>query len=52
MTTDIPAVPESIPVTEALTLIAIDDRYLSDLHQLVVKNQRWLQQSLIWAGEV
>ncbi|HCB1189493.1 TPA: 50S ribosomal protein L7/L12-serine acetyltransferase [Klebsiella quasipneumoniae] len=52
MTTDIPAVPESIPVTEALTLIAIDERYVSDLHQLVVKNQRWLQQSLSWAGEV
>ncbi|KAA5888892.1 50S ribosomal protein L7/L12-serine acetyltransferase, partial [Klebsiella pneumoniae] len=46
MTADIPAVPESIPVTDALTLIAIDERYVSDLHQLVVKNQRWLQQSL------
>lgn len=52
MTTDIPAVPESIPVTEGLTLTAIDERYVSDLHQLVVKNQRWLQQSLSWAGEV
>lgn len=39
MTTDIPAVPESIPVTDALTLIAIDERYVSDLHQLVVKNR-------------
>lgn len=48
MTADIPAVPESIPVTDALTLIAIDERYVSDLHQLVVKNQRWLQQSLSW----
>lgn len=37
MTADIPAVPESIPVTDALTLIAIDERYVSDLHQLVVK---------------
>ncbi len=37
MTTDIPAVPETIPVTDALTLIAIDERYVSDLHQLVVK---------------
>ncbi|HDK6713786.1 TPA: 50S ribosomal protein L7/L12-serine acetyltransferase [Klebsiella quasipneumoniae] len=52
MTTDIPAVTESIPVTEGLTLIAIDERYVSDLHQLVMKNQRWLQQSLSWAGEV
>ena len=52
MTTDIPAVPESIPVTDALTLIAIDERYVSDLHQLVVKNQRWLQQSLSWPAEV
>ncbi|MGL4659965.1 MAG: 50S ribosomal protein L7/L12-serine acetyltransferase, partial [Klebsiella variicola] len=25
MTTDIPAVPETIPVTDALTLIAIDE---------------------------
>ncbi len=39
MTADIPAVPESIPVTDALTLIAIDERYVSDLHQLVVKNR-------------
>lgn len=52
MTADIPAVPESIPVTDALTLIAIDERYVSDLHQLVVKNQRWLQQSLSWPAEV
>lgn len=35
MTADIPAVPESIPVTDALTLVAIDERYVSDLHQLV-----------------
>ena len=52
MTADIPAVPESIPVTEALTLIAIDEQYVSDLHQLVVKNQRWLQQSLSWPAAV
>ncbi len=52
MTADILAVPESIPVTDALTLIAIDERYVSDLHQLVVKNQRWLQQSLSWPAEV
>ena len=52
MTTDIPAVPESIPVTEGLTLTAIDERYVSDLHQLVVKNRHWLQQSLNWPAEV
>ncbi|MFH4280566.1 hypothetical protein WAJ29_20960, partial [Acinetobacter baumannii] len=52
MTTDIPAVPETIPVTDALTLIAIDERYVSDLHQLVVKNRHWLQQSLNWPAEV
>lgn len=52
MTTDIPAVPETIPVTDALTLITIDERYVSDLHQLVVKNRHWLQQSLNWPAEV
>ena len=46
MTTDIPAVPESIPVTDALTLIAIDERYVSDLHQLVVKNQGYSSRSV------
>ncbi len=37
MTTSIPTAPESIPVTEALKLIAIDEQYISELHQLVVK---------------
>ncbi|MGX6597148.1 50S ribosomal protein L7/L12-serine acetyltransferase [Klebsiella quasivariicola] len=52
MTTSIPTAPESIPVTEALKLIAIDEQYISELHQLVVKNQRWLTQSLSWPAEV
>jgi ribosomal-protein-serine acetyltransferase len=36
----------------SLTLRAIDERYVSDLHQLVVKNKRWLQQSLSWPAAV
>lgn len=39
---------EIIPVNDALTLRAIDERFVSELHQLVVKNRAWLQQSLNW----
>lgn len=39
---------ELIPVSDTLTLCAIDERSVSELHQLVVKNRAWLQQSLNW----
>ncbi|WP_312670190.1 50S ribosomal protein L7/L12-serine acetyltransferase [Pseudescherichia sp.] len=39
---------ELIPVSDTLRLCAIDERYVSELHQLVVKNRAWLQQSLNW----
>ena len=39
---------ELIPVSDTLTLCAIDERFVSELYQLVVKNRAWLQQSLNW----
>lgn len=39
---------ELIPVSDTLRLCAIDERFVSELHQLVVKNREWLQQSLNW----
>lgn len=39
---------EIIPVSDTLKLCAIDERFVSELHQLVVKNRAWLQQSLNW----
>jgi len=39
---------ETIPVSNTLKLCAIDERFVSELHQLVVKNREWLQQSLNW----
>ncbi len=39
---------ETIPVNDTLKLCAIDERYVSELYQLVVKNREWLQQSLNW----
>ncbi|MGX2014994.1 50S ribosomal protein L7/L12-serine acetyltransferase, partial [Enterobacter asburiae] len=41
-------VPEIIPVSGQLTLRAVDERYVTDLHQLVEKNKHWLQHSLSW----
>ncbi|HAT1682095.1 TPA: 50S ribosomal protein L7/L12-serine acetyltransferase [Klebsiella oxytoca] len=43
---------EHIPVTDSLSLRAVDERHVPELHQLVMKNQRWLQQSLSWPAEV
>ena len=45
-------VPEIIPVTDQLTLRAVDERYVTDLHQLVEKNKLWLQHSLSWPAAV
>ena len=39
---------ELIPVSDTLKLCAIDERFVSELYQLVVKNRAWLQQSLNW----
>lgn len=39
---------EIILVSDTLKLCAIDERFVSELHQLVVKNREWLQQSLNW----
>ena len=30
----------------------MDEKYVTELHQLVIKNQRWLQQSLSWPADV
>lgn len=43
---------EQIPVTDTLSLRAVDERHVTELHQLVIKNQHWLQQSLSWPAEV
>ncbi|ENL8719567.1 50S ribosomal protein L7/L12-serine acetyltransferase [Klebsiella oxytoca] len=43
---------EHIPVTDSLSLRAVDERHVPELHQLVMKNQRWLQQSLSWPAGV
>jgi ribosomal-protein-serine acetyltransferase len=40
------------PGVRALTLRAVDERYVTDLHQLVEKNQHWLQHSLSWPAAV
>lgn len=45
-------VPEIIPVSGQLTLRAVDERYVTDLHQLVEKNKHWLQHSLSWPAAV
>ncbi|MEX6090529.1 50S ribosomal protein L7/L12-serine acetyltransferase [Raoultella planticola] len=45
-------VPETIPVTDQLTLRAVDERYVTDLHLLVEKNKHWLQHSLSWPAAV
>ncbi len=43
---------ETIPVNEQLELRAVDERYVSELHQLVLKNRDWLQHALSWPAEV
>ncbi|WP_318375464.1 50S ribosomal protein L7/L12-serine acetyltransferase [Enterobacter sp.] len=37
-----------IPVSDTLTLCAINEQDVPELHQLVLKNKTWLQQSLNW----
>lgn len=39
---------EIIPVDERIELRATDERYTTELHNLVVKNRAWLQGSLNW----
>lgn len=39
---------EIIPVDERIELRATDERYTTELHNLVVKNRAWLQDSLNW----
>ena len=41
-----------IPVNDRLSLRAIDERFVPELHQLVLKNQAWLQHSLNWVKDV
>ena len=43
---------ETIPVTESLSLRSVDESHVAELHQLVIKNQRWLQHSLSWPADV
>lgn len=52
MSDQTPPVPEAIPVTDQLTLRAVDERYVSELHQLVEKNKHWLQHALSWPAAV
>lgn len=37
-----------IEVNERITLHAADERFVHELHQLIVKNRDWLQQFLDW----
>jgi ribosomal-protein-serine acetyltransferase len=37
-----------IVVNDHLALHAIDERFVHDLHQLIVKNREWLQHFLDW----
>ncbi|EEC5564421.1 50S ribosomal protein L7/L12-serine acetyltransferase, partial [Salmonella enterica] len=39
---------EIIPVSTTLELQAADESHVPALHQLVLKNKAWLQQSLDW----
>ncbi|MCL6745604.1 50S ribosomal protein L7/L12-serine acetyltransferase [Kosakonia sp. R1.Fl] len=41
-----------IPVNDHLTLHAVDERFVHDLHQLIIKNRDWLQQFLNWPQSV
>lgn len=40
--------PEIIPVSASIELRAVDESHATELHDLVIKNQAWLQQSLNW----
>ncbi len=39
---------EIIIVSDALELRAVEEQHVTPLHQLVLKNKVWLQQSLNW----
>ncbi|HCH40148.1 MAG TPA: 50S ribosomal protein L7/L12-serine acetyltransferase, partial [Enterobacter sp.] len=39
---------EIIPVNAHIELRAADERYTSELHNLVIKNRAWLQDYLNW----
>lgn len=41
-----------IVVNDHLALHAIDERFVHDLHQLIVKNREWLQHFLDWPQHV
>ena len=43
---------EIIPVSDALELRAVEERYTADLHNLVVKNRIFLQTAFDWAQHV
>ncbi|EMD1655923.1 50S ribosomal protein L7/L12-serine acetyltransferase [Pluralibacter gergoviae] len=48
----IPPDIESIKVSDAITLYAANECFVSELYQLVLKNRDWLQQSLDWPQHV
>ena len=39
---------ETIVVSDAITLEAVNESHVSELHQMVVRNRDWLQQTLNW----
>ncbi|HDR2160316.1 TPA: 50S ribosomal protein L7/L12-serine acetyltransferase [Enterobacter cancerogenus] len=43
---------EIIPVSDAIELRAVDERYTADLHNLVIKNKAWLQTAFDWIQHV
>jgi ribosomal-protein-serine acetyltransferase len=43
---------EIIPVSDRIELRAIDERFTSELHSLVIKNKSWLQTAFDWAQYV
>ncbi|WP_204525994.1 50S ribosomal protein L7/L12-serine acetyltransferase [Citrobacter cronae] len=40
--------PEVITINDSLELRAVEEKHVTPLHQLVLKNKTWLQQSLNW----
>ena len=39
---------ETIPVSDTLSLQAVNESHIHELHQLVLDNREWLQQTLNW----
>ena len=39
---------EVITINDTLELRAVEEQHVTPLHQLVLKNKSWLQQSLNW----